>query len=144
MAIRGALSRLRERGVQWTVVMILARAANWQQPRPPTFPSEGRPDTFRYDHHGLAYDHLRVRGVDVNRILGPRLESELAFAARAEPSGSFADVQDTLSAEPPIWATRMEAARVCCCSTSPAGSERRELDLRVRLLAPLRRADVDV
>ncbi|MDQ3266428.1 MAG: hypothetical protein M3Y59_22725 [Myxococcota bacterium] len=64
---------------------------------PPTFSSEWRPDTFRYETMGPAYDHFLVRGVDPQRIFGPRLQSELAVATRA---GGFSLVRRRSAAPP--------------------------------------------
>jgi hypothetical protein len=50
---------------------------------PPTFPSEWRPDQFRYEVQGSAYDHFLVRGPSPERIFGQRLMGELQLAARA-------------------------------------------------------------
>ena len=44
---------------------------------PPTFPSEWRPDGFRWDTMGPAYTHFLVRGVAPSRIFGPRMETEV-------------------------------------------------------------------
>ena len=39
---------------------------------PPTFPSEWRPDGFRWDTMGPAYTHFLVRGVDPRAVFGGR------------------------------------------------------------------------
>jgi hypothetical protein len=44
---------------------------------PPTFPSEWRPDGFRWETMGPAYTHFLVRGVSPQRIFGPRLGTEV-------------------------------------------------------------------
>ncbi|MGZ3446723.1 MAG: hypothetical protein ACXWLG_15645, partial [Myxococcaceae bacterium] len=44
---------------------------------PPTFPSEWRPDGFRWDSMAPAYDHFLVRGVDPAGIFGARLGTEV-------------------------------------------------------------------
>ncbi|MGZ6027995.1 MAG: hypothetical protein ACXWK5_01145 [Myxococcaceae bacterium] len=44
---------------------------------PPTFPSEWRPDGFRWDSMAAAYDHFLVRGVDPAAIFGARLGREV-------------------------------------------------------------------
>ena len=44
---------------------------------PPTFPSEWRPDGFRWDTMGPAYTHFLVRGVAPSRIFGPRMDTEV-------------------------------------------------------------------
>jgi hypothetical protein len=44
---------------------------------PPTFPSEWRPDGFRWDTMAHAYTHFLVRGVAPERIFGPRLGMEV-------------------------------------------------------------------
>ena len=44
---------------------------------PPTFPSEWRPDGFRWETMGPAYDHFLVRGVDPRAVFGPRYGSEV-------------------------------------------------------------------
>lgn len=45
---------------------------------PPTFPSEWRPDGFRWDTMGPAYTHFLVRGVDPRAIFGARLGTEVS------------------------------------------------------------------
>jgi hypothetical protein len=45
---------------------------------PPTFPSEWRPDGFRWDSMGPAYSHFLVRGVDPRAIFGARLGAEVS------------------------------------------------------------------
>lgn len=44
---------------------------------PPTFPSEWRPDGFRWDSMGPAYSHFLVRGVDPGAVFGARLGREV-------------------------------------------------------------------
>jgi len=44
---------------------------------PPTFPSEWRPDGFRWETMGGAYTHFLVRGVAPSRIFGPLMNAEL-------------------------------------------------------------------
>jgi hypothetical protein len=44
---------------------------------PPTFPSEWRPDGFRWETMGPAYTHFLVRGIAPARIFGPRMETEV-------------------------------------------------------------------
>jgi len=44
---------------------------------PPTFPSEWRPDGFRWDSMGPAYSHFLVRGVDPRAVFGGRYGSEV-------------------------------------------------------------------
>ena len=44
---------------------------------PPTFPSEWRPDGFRWETMGPAYTHFLVRGVAPSRIFGPRMNAEV-------------------------------------------------------------------
>jgi len=46
---------------------------------PPTFPSEWRPDGFRWETMGPAYTHFLVRGVSPQRIFGPRLGTEVTL-----------------------------------------------------------------
>ncbi len=53
---------------------------------PPTFPSEWRPDAFRYEVQGPAYDHFLVRGATPEQVFGDRLKGELETVAH---SGSF-------------------------------------------------------
>ena len=49
----------------------------YRGPPPPTFPSEWRPDGFRWDTMGPAYSHFLVRGVDPRAIFGARLGTEV-------------------------------------------------------------------
>ena len=42
----------------------------YRGPPPPTFPSEWRPDGFRWDTMGPAYSHFLVRGVDPRAVFG--------------------------------------------------------------------------
>ncbi len=44
---------------------------------PPTFPSEWRPDGFRWDTMGPAYSHFLVRGVDPRAVFGARYGVEV-------------------------------------------------------------------
>jgi len=44
---------------------------------PPTFPSEWRPDGFRWDSMGPAYSHFLVRGVDPRAVFGARFGAEV-------------------------------------------------------------------
>lgn len=44
---------------------------------PPTFPSEWRPDGFRWDTMGPAYSHFLVRGVDPRAVFGARFGTEV-------------------------------------------------------------------
>jgi hypothetical protein len=44
---------------------------------PPTFPSEWRPDGFRWETMGPAYDHFLVRGVDPRAVLGANYGAEV-------------------------------------------------------------------
>jgi hypothetical protein len=44
---------------------------------PPTFPSEWRPDGFRWDTMGPAYSHFLVRGVDPRAVFGARYGAEV-------------------------------------------------------------------
>ncbi len=44
---------------------------------PPTFPSEWRPDGFRWETMGPAYTHFLVRGVDPRAVFGPRSGTEV-------------------------------------------------------------------
>jgi hypothetical protein len=44
---------------------------------PPTFPSEWRPDGFRWESMGPAYSHFLVRGVDPRAVFGSRLGAEV-------------------------------------------------------------------
>jgi biotin transporter BioY len=44
---------------------------------PPTFPSEWRPDGFRWETMGPAYSHFLVRGVDPRSVFGPRYGTEV-------------------------------------------------------------------
>jgi len=54
-----------------------------EQP-PPTFPSEWRPDGFRWETMGPAYSHFLLRGPPPERVFGPRLGSDLHVVARAD------------------------------------------------------------
>jgi hypothetical protein len=45
---------------------------------PPTFPSEWRPDGFRWETMGAAYTHFLVRGVDPRAVFGPRFGTEVS------------------------------------------------------------------
>ncbi len=49
----------------------------YRGPPPPTFPSEWRPDGFRWDTMGPAYSHFLVRGVDPRAVFGPRFGTEV-------------------------------------------------------------------
>jgi hypothetical protein len=49
---------------------------------PPSFPSEWRPDAFRWEQHAHAYDHFLLRGVPAQHIFGARMQSELAVVAQ--------------------------------------------------------------
>ncbi|HZN93472.1 MAG TPA: hypothetical protein VFB81_12245 [Myxococcales bacterium] len=53
---------------------------------PPTFPSEWRPDQFRWEAMSGAYDHYLVRGVPPERALGGHVGRELEVAGG---SGGF-------------------------------------------------------
>ena len=44
---------------------------------PPTFPSEWRPDGFRWDTMGPAYSHVLVRGVDPRAVFGAHFGVEV-------------------------------------------------------------------
>ena len=55
----------------------------YRGPPPPTFPSEWRPDQFRWDTMGGAYDHFLLRGVPPERVLGAHLGQELAVSGQA-------------------------------------------------------------
>jgi biotin transporter BioY len=44
---------------------------------PPTFPSEWRPDGFRWDTMGPAYSHFLVRGVDPRAVFGGRYGTDV-------------------------------------------------------------------
>ncbi len=46
---------------------------------PPTFPSEWRPDGFRWDSMGPAYTHFLVRGVAPPAVLGRRIDTEVTL-----------------------------------------------------------------
>ena len=46
---------------------------------PPTFPSEWRPDGFRWDSMGPAYSHFLVRGVDPRAVFGGRYGSDVTL-----------------------------------------------------------------
>jgi hypothetical protein len=46
---------------------------------PPTFPSEWRPDGFRWDSMGPAYSHFLVRGVDPRAVFGERFGSDVTL-----------------------------------------------------------------
>jgi len=50
---------------------------------PPTFPSEWRPDAFRWDVQGFAYDHFLLRGVSAEQVFGPLLQSELSVVGQS-------------------------------------------------------------
>jgi len=54
---------------------------------PPTFPSEWRPDGFRWDTMGPAYSHFLVRGVDPRAVFGQRLGAEVI---RIDATGGMA------------------------------------------------------
>jgi biotin transporter BioY len=49
----------------------------YQGAPPPTFPSEWRPDGFRWETMGPAYGHFLVRGVDPRAVFGPRYGTEV-------------------------------------------------------------------
>jgi hypothetical protein len=51
---------------------------------PPTFPSEWRPDGFRWSTMGPAYTHFLVRGVAPERVFGARLGAEVTAIDAAE------------------------------------------------------------
>jgi hypothetical protein len=51
----------------------------YREEPPPTFPSEWRPDGFRWDSMGPAYSHFLVRGVDPRAVFGGRYGSEVAL-----------------------------------------------------------------
>lgn len=51
---------------------------------PPTFPSEWRPDQFRYDTMGRWYDTFLIRGAPAERLFGPYFESEIERVAQSE------------------------------------------------------------
>jgi hypothetical protein len=51
---------------------------------PPTFPSEWRPDGFRWETMATAYSHFLVRGPSPERLFGPRLGTELHVVAAAD------------------------------------------------------------
>ncbi|HZJ55466.1 MAG TPA: hypothetical protein VFD38_15105 [Myxococcaceae bacterium] len=50
---------------------------------PPTFPSEWRPDGFRWDTMGPAYTHFLVRGVDPRAVFGTHDGTDVALVDRA-------------------------------------------------------------
>ena len=50
---------------------------------PPTFPSEWRPDGFRWETMGPAYTHFLVRGVDPRAIFGAHLGTNVTPVDRA-------------------------------------------------------------
>lgn len=50
---------------------------------PPTFPSEWRPDQFRWETMGGAYDHFLLRGMPPERVLGAHLGEELSVVGQA-------------------------------------------------------------
>jgi hypothetical protein len=54
----------------------------YQGPPPPTFPSEWRPDGFRWDSMGPAYTHFLVRGVPPERLFGPHLGKDVGVVAQ--------------------------------------------------------------
>ena len=45
---------------------------------PPTFPSEWRPDAFRWETMGAAYTHFLVRGVDPRAVFGSQFGTEVS------------------------------------------------------------------
>jgi hypothetical protein len=49
---------------------------------PPTFPSEWRPDGFRWETMGSAYSHFLLRGPPPERIFGPHLGPDVRVIAR--------------------------------------------------------------
>jgi hypothetical protein len=49
---------------------------------PPTFPSEWRPDGFRWESMGPSYSHFLVRGPPPERVFGPRLGVDVHVVAQ--------------------------------------------------------------
>ncbi|MGO9830017.1 MAG: hypothetical protein ACLPJH_07730 [Myxococcaceae bacterium] len=49
---------------------------------PPTFPSEWRPDGFRWEGMGEAYSHFLLRGVPPERLFGSRLGTDVHLVAQ--------------------------------------------------------------
>lgn len=86
--LHAASELARERGgvTHFSFALTPHSPLKYRGPPPPTYASEWRPDTFRYDAQGAYYDHFLVRGADPARIFGARLDRELAIAGRA---GSF-------------------------------------------------------
>lgn len=51
---------------------------------PPTFPSEWRPDGFRWETMGPAYTNFLLRGPTPERVFGPRLGTDVHVVAQAD------------------------------------------------------------
>ena len=51
---------------------------------PPTFPSEWRPDGFRWETMGPAYTNFLLRGPPPERVFGPRLGTDVHLVAQAD------------------------------------------------------------
>jgi hypothetical protein len=54
----------------------------YQGPPPPTFPSEWRPDGFRWETMGGAYTHFLLRGPPPERVFGAHLGSDVHVVAQ--------------------------------------------------------------
>ncbi len=65
---------------------------------PPTFPSEWRPDGFRWEGMGEAYSHFLVRGVPPERLFGGHLGTDVHLVAQ---EGGMAWLQHGPSPSPP-------------------------------------------
>jgi hypothetical protein len=65
---------------------------------PPTFPSEWRPDGFRWDGMGEAYSHFLVRGVPPERLFGGHLGTDVHLVAQ---EGGMAWLQHGPPPSPP-------------------------------------------
>jgi hypothetical protein len=49
---------------------------------PPTFPSEWRPDGFRWEGMGESYSHFLLRGLPPERLFGSRLGTDVHLVAQ--------------------------------------------------------------
>ena len=70
-------ARLRGGITNFSFVLTPHSPLRYRDSPPPTFPSEWRPDGFRWETMGGAYTHFLVRGVAPSRIFGPLMNAEL-------------------------------------------------------------------
>ncbi|MGO8970332.1 MAG: hypothetical protein ACLQDQ_12260 [Myxococcaceae bacterium] len=70
----------------------------YRGPPPPTFPSEWRPDGFRWEGMGEAYSHFLLRGVPPERLFGSRLGRDVHLVA--EEGGMWWLERGAASAQP--------------------------------------------